>query len=382
MNTDGLLSALLEAEGVSGHEQAARDAVRLAWSPHCHDVRSDVMGSLVASRWSEASLEAGPSGRESVGDRDDSVSPRSPSILLASHMDQIGLMVTKIETGGFIRFTTVGGWDPRVLLAQPIRVHGQSVLPGVIGSRPPHVLGPELRGLVIPIDELFIDIGLAEDEVRRKVRVGDVISLARAPQKLQGKRRASPSMDNRASVAAVAICLELLSQRRHVWDVHAVATVQEEIGLKGAKTAAWGLSPTMAIAIDVSFAAQSGASDIDFKLGDGPLIAFGPNIHPAIHEALVEAATRLEMKHAIEPIAGDSGTDAWATQVARSGVPTGLLSIPMRYMHSPVETLSLEDIERVGRLLAEFIAGLSQAFADRLTYSLDGEAANDSGSAT
>ncbi|MCB0217606.1 MAG: M20/M25/M40 family metallo-hydrolase [Caldilineae bacterium] len=356
MDSFDLLDRLTATAGVSGHEAATADVVRAVFAPYVDAMRVDRLGSLIATRRGSLHAENG--------------SAPSPSILLACHMDEIGLMVTRIEAGGFLRFTSVGGWDPRVLLAQPVTVHGRRDLPGLVGSRPPHVLGPDAQDKPVPIDELYVDTGLPEAELRAAVRVGDVISTRRGIRKLAGGLVSGKAFDNRASIAAVAIALEQLATRRHAWDVHAVATVQEEIGLKGAMAASWGIAPTVGIAIDVSFARQHGAGDVEAELGGGPLIGLGPNIHPAMHRALVEAAERLEMRHAIEPLPSGSGTDGWAIQVARAGIPTGLVSIPLRYMHSTVETLALADIERSGRLLAEMITGLDEAFAAGLVDDL------------
>lgn len=345
------LGRLTEAPGVSGHEAEVADVVREAWTPFVDEIRVDALGNLIALRRGALSRTAG-------GAAD------APSILLASHRDEIGLMVTLIEAGGFLRFTTVGGWDPRVILAQAVTVHGRTPLPGVVGARPPHVVLPDQRSKVVPLDELFVDVGLPEADVRASVRVGDVITMRRRTTRLHGDRWTGKAMDNRASVLAVTLALEALADRRHAWDVYAVATVQEEIGLKGAATAAWGVAPTLAIAIDVSFAKQPGAGDVSYKLGGGPLLGFGPNIHPRLFEGLRTAAEQLEMAHHVEPVAGASGTDAWAIQVAQAGIPTALVGIPLRYMHSTVETVALPDIQRAGRLMAHYIGGLTAESAD------------------
>jgi endoglucanase len=371
MDSFTLLEALSAESGVSGHEQAIAESLRARLEALTDALRVDALGSVIATK----------RGVGFASEREPGAP--TPSVMLACHMDEIGLMVTRIEEGGFLRFTTVGGWDPRIMLAQPVWVQGsraEAPLPGIVGSRPPHVLGPEQRGKPVPVDELFVDVGLAEEAVRAAVRVGDVISTRRTPIRLAGGRVAGKAFDNRASVASLLLALDALGRREHGWDVHAVATVQEEIGLKGAMAASWGIAPTIGIAVDVSFAKQHGTGEVDFELGGGPLIGLGPNIHPAIHRSLVAAAGRLEMKIGIEPLPGASGTDAWTMQVARSGLPTGLVSIPLRYMHSSVETLALADVERVGRLLAEFIAGLDADFAKKLVDDLGGAEAKASDS--
>jgi tetrahedral aminopeptidase len=341
-----LLRRLTEASGVSGHEIEIGRLVRATFAPLADTLTEDALGNLIALR------------RGRLG-------PGAPAVLLAGHMDEIGLMVTALEDG-FLRFTGVGGWDPRGLLAQPVWVHGRSPLPGVIGARPPHVLPPEEQAKALPMDDLFIDVGRPAEELAQLVRVGDVVTMRRSTTQLAGSRWTGKAMDNRASLAAMAVALETLQGLRHAWDVYAVATVQEEVGLKGAATAAFGLHPTVAIAVDVGFAKQPGANDLAYALDGGPLIALGPNIHPRVYEALVAAADALEMAYQVEPVTGPTGTDAGAMQVAGAGLPCGLVGIPLRYMHSTVETLSLKDVQRVGRLLAHFVAGLDSRFVESL----------------
>jgi endoglucanase len=258
------------------------------------------------------------------------------------------------------------------MLGQEVIVHGQRELPGVVGSRPPHVLPPGERDKVIPFENLFVDVGLPEAQVKRWVHVGDLISIRREACELKGGMFCGKAMDDRASVAAVAVCLETLASKQHQWDVMSVASVQEEITLLGAATSAYDIHPDVAIAIDATFGEQNGASDPrTVGMGKGPAIGIGPNFHPKLVEALVDTASKMEMPYQREPTPGVSGTDAWPIQVAREGIPTALLGIPLRYMHTPVETVSLKDIERTGRLMAEFIAGLDDKFLKTLTYPID-----------
>jgi putative aminopeptidase FrvX len=283
-------------------------------------------------------------------------------------MDEIGLMVSGIEKG-FLRLSRVGGTDRRVLLGQEVVVHGRRELPGVIGFRPPHVMPREERDKVIALEDMFADVGLPARQVSRLVRVGDLVSFCHQPSGLKGGLLSGKAMDDRASVAAVIACLELLSTRQPAWDVLAVATIQEETALLGAATSAYELNPDAAVAIDVTFGTQNGVPESEsFGLGKGPTIGLGPNVHPHLARRLIETAKRLEMSHQLEPIPGSSGTDGWAIQVAREGIPTAIIGIPLRYMHTPVETLAVKDVERTGRLLAEFVCGLDEEFFEALTY--------------
>jgi putative aminopeptidase FrvX len=254
-----------------------------------------------------------------------------------------------------------------VLFGQRVTVHGRRELPGMVVSVPPHFTAPSERDKPVSLEKLFVDIGLPPDEVERHVRVGDVITMRARMLRLNGTYAAGKAMDDRAAVAAIVLCLEELARRRHSWDVHAVATAQEETGCIGAGVGAYGIEPTAAVAIDVTFGQQPGTPGPEtFKMDGGPSIAIGPNIHPLMFDRLVAAARSVELPYQVEPTPGNSGTDAWSIQIVRSGVPTGLLGIPVRSMHSPVETVSLRDIERTGRLLAEFIARLDDAFAATL----------------
>ncbi len=346
MDTASLVKELTEARGPSGREAGVRRIARERLTAFADEVREDAMGSLVCLK-----KGFGPSPR--------------PSIMLAGHMDEIALWVTHIEKG-FLGITATG-FDARVLFGQKVTVHGRRDLPALVVSVPPHFLAPADQEKPVPIEKLYVDVGLPPAEVGELVRVGDVITLDACFVALAGGYAASKSMDDRAAVAALVLCLEQLSQRSHAWDLYAVATVQEETGLKGAATAAFGVAPDAGLAIDVTFGQQPGVNGPEtVKMDGGPAISIGPNIHPRIHERLVAAAKAIEIPFQVDPVPGASGTDAWAIQAARSGIPCGLLGIPLRAMHTPVETVALRDIERTARLAAEFVCRLEPGFADAL----------------
>jgi tetrahedral aminopeptidase len=353
-----LLKSLCDASGVSGYERPVREIVLAEFGRYADKVRTDTMGSVIAVKYGIAPQ------------------PRA-SIMLATHMDEIGLIVSEIEDG-FLHFQMVGGYDDRVLIGQEVVVHGRQDLVGIIGSRPPHVLPANERDKPIPYDKLLIDVGLSPDELPKLVRVGDLITMKSSLTELKGGLAAGKALDNRASVTAAAVCLEELTRVRHQWDVYAVATVQEEVGLKGAITSAYGLQPDIGIAIDVTFAKQPGTPDEHtFELGGGPTIGHGPNFHPKLQKSLEDTARSLEMSYQREPAARVGGTDAVAIQISREGIPTALISIPLRNMHTPIETVSVKDIERTGRLLAAFIAGLDEGFLDSLVWDLGLDADDD-----
>jgi endoglucanase len=347
-----LLKRLSEANGVSGYEHEVRQIVEEEFGRLADQVRTDTLGNVIALK-----RGTGPDPR--------------PAILIATHMDEIGLIVSELEEG-FIHFQQVGGYDDRVLLAQEILVHGRRTLPGIIGARPPHVLSMKERGQPVPHDKLRIDVGLSPEELRKVVRVGDLVTMKRELLELSGGLVAGKALDDRVGVAAAVVCLEELGRMHHMWDVYAVATVQEEVGVKGAITSTYDLQPDVGIAVDVTWAKQPGTPDeYTYELGKGPTIGCGPNFHPKLQNALVETAGELEMSYHLEPAARPGGTDAYAIQVSREGIPAALISIPQRNMHTPVETVSIKDVERTGRLLAAFIARLDGDFLDSLVWDLD-----------
>lgn len=351
-----VLERLSTAPGLSGYEHPVRDLVRELFEPLCDEIHTDALGNLVAIKRGEGS------------------GPRL-KIMWAAHMDEIGFMVTKIEEGGFLRVTNVGGIDVRNVLGEEVTVHGRQDLIGVIGAKPPHLTTEEERNKPVPLHELFVDVGLTEERARELVRVGDLATIRRDFRTLAGRRVTGKALDNRASVACMYEGLKVLQGLRHRADVYAVATVQEEVGLRGARTSAFAIGPDVAIAIDVGFGEMPGLKPKDtIALGKGPGILFGANVHPRLHDHLVATARRFNIPFQLEVAPGRTGTDAWAIQVVTMGIPTALLSVPLRHMHSPAEVLDGDDLENTGRLLAfqaaslveEEVAGWPPALPDGL----------------
>ncbi|MHB1293841.1 MAG: M42 family metallopeptidase [Anaerolineae bacterium] len=356
MDTLAFLRSLSQAHGVSGHEQEVREVARATFGPLADELRTDALGNLIALK---------------RGTRAEGAPARS--VMLAAHTDEIGLMVTGIERG-MLRINRVGGVDVRTILGQEVLVHTeQRTLPGIIASRPPHVLSEEERQSVVPFEKLFVDVGLQAEEVERLVHIGDTMTMRRDVLELADGYVSGKSFDDRAGVVALAVCLDALQGLKHTWDVYAVATTQEEVGMRGALASAFGVAPGVALAVDVGFGAQQGVAESEsIAMDGGPSLARGPNIHPVVFDALVTAAKKHEQAYQVEVAAGATGTDAWAIQMARGGVPCGLLSIPLRYMHTSVETICLRDIERTGRLMASFIAGLDEGMAAKLGLDREG----------
>jgi len=343
------LKKLISAPGLSGYEIPARSLIEEAWQPLVDELTVSRLGSLHGLRCGKGA-------------------PPRPSILIATHMDAIGMMVTGIEEG-LLRVTGIGGLDPRVLPGQLVTVHGRQDLPAMIVPPIARLLPESVPEGAAAIEYLLVDTGLLPDEVKRLVRVGDLVSFAQPPLDTAGETLSGHSLDNRASVAALTHCLDLLQSRPHDWDVWAVATVQEEVGVKGAFTSAFQLRPALAVAVDVTFGSGPGSpSHKTYALGKGPTLLWGPDAHPALHARFKELAERLEIPYAVEVAPRHSGTDGFATQVTAEGIPTMVVSIPLRYMHTPVEMVAIKDITRAGRLLAEFIAQLDMEFMSRLKW--------------
>lgn len=348
MDTKEFLKAMCQETGVSGHESRVSGIIAEEFAKLFDSVESDILGNVIGLKQGEGE-------------------GRRPRIMLAGHMDEIGLMVTKIEERGFLRFTSIGGVDQRTLVAQEVVVHGKKDVPGIIGAKPPHLIKPEERRKALPMSDMVIDVGLSEEQVRELISVGDAITLKREFIELQGDRVAAKALDDRAGVAVITECMKELQKLHHYADVLGVATVQEEVGVKGATVSAYGLEPDIGIAIDVCHAAMPGVPDtLTSPMGEGPAIALGANIHEKVFERLTQIAKEYGIKYHLEPAPGPTGTDAWAIQIARSGIASAVISIPQRYMHTSVETLSLHDIKQAGKLLAHFIASVDAEFVEGL----------------
>jgi len=340
---------LSESSGVSGYEHDLASTLQEN-CPWADEIKTDKLGNVIMLKKGQGT---GP----------------KPKVMLAGHMDEIGLIITKIEKEGFLRFGTIGGFDQRVLLAQEVVVHGKERLTGIIGAKPPHIQAPGEQGQAVKMDDLFIDIGFdSQEQAAKYVRVGDIATMKRDVLDLQGSIMAGKSFDDRAGVAAIFECFKVLEQVSHKADVYGVATVQEEVGLRGAITSTYGIVPDIGIAIDVGFGDSPGLPESDtIKLSQGPGVAIGPHVHPKVHARMVETAKEWNISYSSDPSPSPGGTDAYAIQVARAGVATILLSIPLRYMHTPIETIDYEDVKRTGRLMAMFIAGLDNEFVEGLT---------------
>ncbi len=348
-NDPAFLKSLISVAGLSGTEQPVARLIQAKWKPLVDHIAVSSVGSLHA-------LKRGRGKR------------RKPAIMVATHMDAIGLIVTKI-TDGVLKVDQIGGVDPRILPGTPVIVHGRRELPGVVALPPVHTLPDEVRDQAVGLRHLVVDLGLAAARTVQLVRVGDLVSFDTKPIDLAGDTLSGHSLDNRASVGALTVCLNELQHRSHAWDVWAVATSQEEESFAGAITSAFDLQPDLAVVIDVTHAKGPGTDTWEtFPMGKGPTLGWGPNMHPFLYKQFESLAKRLEIPVVMDPTTAQSGTDAFAIQVAREGIPTMLLGIPLRYMHTAVEVISIKDVQRAGRLLAEFICGLTSDFVSRISW--------------
>lgn len=341
--TPKLLQTLLSTAGPSGYEAAPaavwRDAASFA------DITTDGLGSSVAT------INADADG---------------PLVSFVGHIDEIGLIITHIDEKGFLYFEPIGGWDPQILVGQRVEVQGkEGPVIGVAGRKPIHLLDPDARKKVVEIKQMHIDIGASDrDEASEHVRVGDPVVIATEPQQVLGSRLVSRSMDNRlGAYIALETVRRVHENGKRTAPTAAVAAVQEEIGLYGARTSAFTVRPDIAIAIDVTHATDApGIEEREVgshHFGSGPVIGRGSTLSPKVFELLAEAAEKAGMDHTIAASGSATHTDADAIQISRNGVPTGLVSIPLRYMHSPVEMVDLDDVEAVVTLLVAFAEGLA-----------------------
>jgi len=343
-----LLKSLISTSGLSGYEAPVRELIESSWRPLTDELSVSRLGSLHGLK-----RGAAPEPRR--------------TILIAAHMDAIGLMVTSIQDG-FLRVTEIGGLDARVLPGQRVTVHGRRDLPGVVVQPPAHLLPSGDQEGPVPLNNLLVDVGLRPRQVDQQVRNGDLISFAQEPIEMEGETLAGHSLDNRASVAALTLCLDELKNRQHAWDVWVVATTQEEETMGGARTSAFQIRPDLAVAVDVTWGkSPSTPEHKTFPLGKGLTLGWGPNVHPGLHDSFKKVADQFEIPYAIEVMPRHSGTDAFALQVAAYGVPTMVVSIPLRYMHTPVEMVALKDIHRTAHVLSEFISQLDLDYMDKLT---------------
>jgi putative aminopeptidase FrvX len=340
MPVPDVLRSLLTAPGPSGYEREAARVFADAAGSFASSVVTDTMGSTVAR----------------VDGKDDGL-----LTAVVGHIDEIGLLVSHIDEKGFLWFIGVGGWDPVILVGQRLEIlTANGRIPGVVGKKPIHLLEPDDRKQAPDLKQLHIDIGAKDaDEAKSMVRIGDVAVIAGEPVEFPNDRLVSRSMDNRLGAYVAYEAARLVADAGGApGPVAAVAAVQEEINLAGAATTAFSLEPDVAIVVDVTFETTQPGVDPktlgEAAFGSGPSIGRGSTLHPALFDRLVEAAEGASIPYTISPSARYTGTDADAIHLTRAGIPTAVVSIPLRHMHSPVEMVQMDDVANVAKLIAEF----------------------------
>lgn len=338
---------LLTTSGATGAEQPVQDVVRAYVKDFADEVTTDVLGNVIAVRNPGAKLR----------------------VLLDAHCDQIGLGVLNIEKNGFIYVHALGGWDVQNLIGQHVTIWTKNgPVGGVIGRKPIHLLEPEERAKASKLDEIWVDIGAkSAEEAAERVAIGDTITVRTFQTELGNNQLASCAMDDRSGVWVIIEALRRIDPAKLKCAVYAVSATQEEEGYRGSKPAAFGIDPHVGIAVDVTHATDCPTVDPkkigDIKLGSGPVIKRGPNFNPILVERLCEKAEQNAIPYQLMANGRPGGTDAFVIQMTRSGVATGLVSIPNRYMHSPVEVISLDDMEHAADLLARFVEDLDENFS-------------------
>ena len=337
------LKNLLDRPSPSGFEHPVQDVVRGYAADFADEVRTDVHGNVIACCHPHAELR----------------------VMLAGHCDQIGLLVSQIDDHGFLYTQTIGGWDPQQLVGQRMTVWTSGgPLAAVIARKPIHLLTDEERKKVVEQKDLWLDIGARDRaDAEDRVRIGDPVTLQLGYQELQNSLANAPGMDDKTGLWIVFEALRRAAAGTLKIGLYAVSTVQEEIGLRGARTSAFGIDPHVGIAVDVTHATDCPTIDKrqqgDIKLGGGPVICRGPNMNPHVTERLITCARDEEIPFQLAAIGRATSNDANTIQITRGGVATGVVAVPNRYMHSPVETISLEDIDHAAELLARFAGGMN-----------------------
>ncbi len=337
------LDQLLNAPGVSGYEGPVQRVVRDFIGPFAEQLQTDLHGNCIAGRGLNHPIR----------------------VMLAGHSDQIGMLVSQIDESGFVYTQTVGGWDPTQLVGQNVVIWAKSgPLNGVISRKAIHLQDENERKQLVKANELWIDCGVIEaTELKALVQIGDSVTLRLGYQKLCGDVVSGPAMDDRVGVWVVMEVMRRVSTRSSQVALYSVSTVQEEIGLRGSKTAAYGIDPQIGIAVDVTHATDCPTIDRrqvgDIFLGRGPVIFRGPNINMRVSDRLIELARNHEIPYQIAALGRAASNDSNSLQISRAGVATGLVSIPNRYMHSAVETVSLKDLNAAATLITEFVQSIT-----------------------
>ena len=340
MNYEEVLNRLCGLSGPSGFEQAAAQAARELLEPLVDEVSVNRLGSVLGVR---------RCGKENA-----------PKLLLDAHLDEIGFIVTGHQDG-FLRFATLGGVDPRMLPDREVTIMTQPPMLGVVACLPPHIQSGSDMDKSIPVSESYIDVGLSQEEAEKRIPIGTPITFRGSCFPLGEELLCGKAMDDRACFAILLDVMERLQGKDLHVDVYVLGSTQEETSSAGAVTAAYGVAPEMCVAVDVTHGATPDAKKEEtFPLGDGPVVGVGPNCVRWMSDRFTAIAEKLETPSQIEVMSGHSGTNAWPLQISREGIATAVLSLPLRYMHTPLEVCSRKDLEETAKLLAAFVEDLRE----------------------
>ena len=335
MELKELAIALCALAGPSGAEGAVFDYVSDYVRPFCDEVKTDVLGNLIAVK------RCGKAGAK--------------ALLLDAHMDEIGFVVTAAEDG-FLKFAALGGIDARILPAREVKLLAETPLFGVIDTMPPHILSEDEMGKAVPIEKLYIDAGLTQEQAERLCPPGTPAVFSDGCRALGADCLCGKSLDDRSCAAIVVKAFEELCGRELGVDLILMLSTQEEVGGRGAIVGAYGAAPDYAIVVDVTFARAPDSREVTVELGKGAAVGIGPNMNAAMTKDILRLAQERDIPVQKEVCPGRSGTNAEEIQVSRAGVATALISLPERYMHTPAEVVSLKDMESVRRLIVEYAA--------------------------
>ena len=333
------LEELIDLPSPSGYEKEIQKRIKRELETITPQVKTDVIGNVYGV-----------------------LNPGSlPRVMIAGHCDEVGLMVKFISDEGFIYFRSIGGVDPHILPGKRVNIWGkEGAIPGVIGRKPIHLLEEEERKKLSKLEELFIDVGAKNrEEIERKISIGDPVTFQEKLQLLNSEVAIARGFDDRIGAFMVVEVLRALKGRKFAPSVYGVSTVQEEIGLRGARPSTFAIHPQVGICLEVGFATDHPGIDKkktgEVKIGKGPIISRGANINPALFDLLIKVAEEKKIPYQLSGEPQGTGTDANVMQLSREGVATCLVSVPLRYMHTPVELLSLKDVENTVKLIKELV---------------------------
>jgi tetrahedral aminopeptidase len=336
MDTVQLLKELCESHCPSSREDMLYSMIKNIFDPFGH-IYMDSMNNIIIHKKGR--------GKDSV--------------MIMAHIDEVFLIVTEICDGGFLKFKGVG-IDPKSLVSQEVVIHGKEKILGIIGIKPSYIMTNDEKNKGVSIDNLLIDTGYSKESLEKIIKVGDFVTLKGEFVQLLNNNVSCKSIDNRAGITAMYECAKELHNFSSDLDIYFVCSCQEEVGHRGAKMVSYNLNPHIGIVIDTTFdSGPMGDKERENILGNGPIICVGPNLHPELNKKIMDVGRKYKIPYGVEVEPGNTGTDAWDIQITRSSIPTLLLSIPIKYMHTRVEVANLKDIKNTGKLIAKFIEELN-----------------------